>query len=305
MRRELKLQVVDIGRALSVTQETDAPATCVSASALDICAEQRSADAVGGNESLPYTLPLNSQRGRRLAEDGEAPPANISAYMRTPANKIPGVNASKPVEAVLFTSPLDLQGRASQQGQVRAGPAVSFLLTQEGEELEVKGLEQPFQLTVPLQDNGELRRSCVGQPDESSLLERLLSDGTSCESSLECRYWDEDRGEWSTEGCYTRVYNGTDGGSFVGCECTHLSDFVAVKVPTRAFGNIRFGTINSDNLVTTNVECTQGGLWLNLLKYNDSAPQIRSELRVAYSDEDQAPVSWSLLNRKEVFFPFY
>ena len=57
-------------------------------------------------------------------------------------------------------------------------------------------------------------------------------------SSLECRYWDEEQLAWSTEGCATVLYNGTDGaggggaasGGFVGCECTHLSDFVAVKV---------------------------------------------------------------------------
>ena len=303
VRKELKLQVQSIGRALGVTQETGAPATCVSAAALDVCAERRSADAVGGNSSEPYTLRVNARR-RRLTEEGggegydeEAEAHDIRAWMKTPANEIPGVDASKPVEAVLFTSPLDLQGKASQKDSLRAGASVSFLLTQEGEELAVQGLKEPFQLTVPLEDADELQRSCVGQPDKASLLERLLSDGTSCESSLECRYWDEELDAWSTEGCYTRVYTGSSGeAGFVGCECTHLSDFVAVKVPTRAYGEIRFGSINADNLVTTNVQCTQGGLWLTLSKRDGSAPTLLSELRVASPVEERAPLSWELLN---------
>ena len=146
-------------------------------------------------------------------------------------------------------------------------------------------------------------------------------------SSLECRYWDEEQLAWSTEGCATVLYNGTDGagggaaasGGFVGCECTHLSDFVAVKVranpnpgpgpgpdpsfvagkvrractaeplasakhdmalapaqvPTTAYGDLRFGTIDAASLVTTNVDCTQGGVWLTLYKENASAPQAR------------------------------
>ena len=48
----------------------------------------------------------------------------------TPAEAIPGVNASLPVEAVLFTSTMDLHGTGSQADRQRAGAAVSFLLLQ-------------------------------------------------------------------------------------------------------------------------------------------------------------------------------
>ena len=98
------------------------------------------------------------------------------------------------------------------------------------------GLPKPFELTVPLEDGDELERSCVGQPSEASLLERMLAGRPACASTLECRYWDEEQQRWSTDGCATHVYNGTGGtgggggGAFVGCACSHLSDFVAVKV---------------------------------------------------------------------------
>jgi hypothetical protein len=71
---------------------------------------------------------------------------------------------------------------------------------------------------------------------------------------------------------------------------------MAVKVPTNAFGDIRFGTINVASLVTTNIDCTEGGVWLTLYKDNATAPEMRSEVRIAYTEADEAPVSWALLN---------
>ena len=164
------------------------------------------------------------------------------------------------------------------------------------------GLPKPFELTVPLEDGNELERSCVGQPSETSLLERMLAGKPACASTLECRYWDETRQQWSTDGCATHVYNGTSGtggggvGAFVGCACSHLSDFVAVKVPTHAYGDMHFGQIDASSLVTTNVQCTQGGLWLTLRKRQDDAPPLRRKLRVAYTEADGAPIGWRLLN---------
>ena len=73
------------------------------------------------------------------------------------------------------------------------------------------GLPKPFELTVPLEDGNELERSCVGQPSETSLLERMLAGKPACASTLECRYWDEAQQQWSTDGCATHVYNGTGG----------------------------------------------------------------------------------------------
>lgn len=233
VRTALKAQVADIGRALGITARAGAPAACVSTHALGVCAEKRVAADTGGPDAAPYSL-ANLQ-------DPSAPPT--IAKLVALASDIPGVDPAKPVEAVLFSSTMDLHGTGSQADRARAGAAVSFLLLQGGVELEVSGLAQPLQLTLPVRDGAELLRSCVGQPDKATLLERMLGGAPACSSTLECRYWDEEAHAWSTEGCRTVVYAEDEGGGLAGsggqpsCECTHLSDFVAVKVPTKPTPN--------------------------------------------------------------------
>ena len=68
---------------------------------------------------------------------------------------------------------------------------------------------------------------------------------------------------WSTEGCTTKVYNGTGDGAYTGCECSHLSEFVSVTVPTESFGSVDFGSVdvtdgypNPDLTLTLNLTLT-------------------------------------------------
>ena len=143
----------------------------------------------------------------------------------------------------------------------------------------------------------ELERNCIGQPDDVTLMHQLVFDNKfPCATTLECRFWDENLAEWSNEGCATRVYNGSDGDSFVGCETSHLTDFVAVRVPTEAYGDIHFGVIDAGTLRATDVQATFGGLWLTLHKRQDGATPLQSELRVAYTEVDGVPIGWELLN---------
>ena len=104
---------------------------------------------------------------------------------------------------------------------------------QDGKELEVKGLTaNPIHLTVPVADPSDTRSKCTGQPDPRNQMKALANHEPACAETLECRYWDEENTIWSTDGCVTKVYNGTDGGAFTGCECSHLSEFVSITVPT-------------------------------------------------------------------------
>ena len=89
-----------------------------------------------------------------------------------------------------------------------------------------------------------VNRQCTGQPDARNQMTALYNGEPACAETLECRYWDEENTIWSTEGCETKVYNGTDGGSFTGCECSHLSEFVSITVPTDAYGDVQFGSID-------------------------------------------------------------
>lgn len=118
---------------------------------VEVCAERRAADAVGGEGAQCFTLSNadGRRRQRRLAgtdadknADTDAAAVQvtpISACLGTPAASIPGVNPSLPIEGVrsphctqdqpysqpnptptfltckvLFSSMLDLQGTASQ-----------------------------------------------------------------------------------------------------------------------------------------------------------------------------------------------
>ena len=101
---------------------------------------------------------------------------------------------------------------------------------------------------------------------------------------------------WSTEGCTTKVYNGSSGGAYTGCECSHLSEFVSVTVPTESFGAIDFGSIDVADGYLTHVLGERGGMWLTVRKELESTPLQTKRIYLAYADEADAPSSWEILN---------
>ena len=106
VRAELKAQVADIGRALSINAPAGAPAACIATRAIGVCAEKRTAADAGGADAQPYTL-------ANLQDPSAAP---TIAKMVTVALDIPGIDPTVPVEAVLFSSTMDLHGTGSQVG---------------------------------------------------------------------------------------------------------------------------------------------------------------------------------------------
>jgi len=62
------------------------------------------------------------------------------------------------------------------------------------------------------------------------LFETMKAGSSLCNSVLLCKFWDESRAQWSSDGCRTVALDG--GGGLVGCQCDHLTDFIAIKVPT-------------------------------------------------------------------------
>ena len=134
-------------------------------------------------------------------------------------------------------------GDAANSSQ--AGSSVSFSLYQNGSKLEVAGLASPAaQVSLPVADESKLVTSCVGQPNEFELFERMAGGTPRCEATLECRYWDASAGAWSTDGCATTRYNASGGGGAIGCACSHLSDFVAIELPTALPETIRLGVLH-------------------------------------------------------------
>ena len=200
---------------------------------------------MGGPDASPFEVsgpPVGSESRALQSSEGTVVKAFISAKM----SEIDGVDMEEPVEALLFVSGgQDFAGAGSKKGMKVSGAQVSFSLMQGGKELDVKGLKaNPIQLTVPVTDASDAKSKCTGQPDARNQMTALYNGEPACAETLECRYWDEENTIWSTEGCETKVYNGTDGGSFTGCECSHLSEFVSITVPTDAYGDVQFGSID-------------------------------------------------------------
>ena len=92
------------------------------------------------------------------------------------------------------------------------------------------------------------------------------------------------------------MYNGTGGGAFTGCECTHLSEFVSVTVPTDAFGEVEFGSIDVYDGNLTHVVGERGGMWLAGRKEATATPITKRGVYLGYSDVATAPDSWEILN---------
>ena len=72
---------------------------------------------------------------------------------------------------------------------------------------------------------------------------------------LQCRFFDEALDAWSTEGCETVELSDRSG---VGCSCSHLSDFIAVKVPTQFVGDVEFAALDVASRTTLHCACTRG-----------------------------------------------
>ena len=137
---------------------------------------------------------------------------------------------SSVVRAVMWTTSSDVHGSAGQ-GIVLSGPTLSFTLFRDGHELTVSAGNVLMRL--PLNKDVSTTESCVGQPTAQRLFERLREGYTKCTTALECRYWEEEQNIWSTRGCQTVEF--ADGA--MGCDCSHLSDFIAVQVDRRYVPN--------------------------------------------------------------------
>jgi Ca2+-binding EF-hand superfamily protein len=187
----------------------------------------------------------------------------VAAAVTVPADLIggiPGLDLSVPVAAVLHTSRVNLHGglggsSAAERRRRRrhrrlttesgnsgdaggvdegdggnitmsAGPTVSFKISQGGAELPVKDAATPITIGLAYQSPAAAagRPPCVGVPDPSS------DAAKACGTTVQCKFWNETSGSWSTDGCATIM--GADGS--VGCSCTHLTEFIAIEFPTSA-----------------------------------------------------------------------
>jgi hypothetical protein len=261
---ELLHTVNEVGAVLASTQTVDAPPASVCVEAYCLSGEQRSTSNMGSADAggAPFEVPA------RLGSS-----QNIQAWITSNLTQLASLDPGQPVEAIMVASRQDFAGAGSTADVKVSGIGISFSLMQQGVAVPVNGLTDPVQLTAPVKDKSDLLTKCTSQPDARSQIQKLGAGGTACRETLECRYWDEEVLAWSTEGCLTKVYNGTSGGSYTGCECSHLSEFVSVTVPTEAFGVVDFGSIDVADGYLTHVLGERGGMWLTVHKELERSPQ--------------------------------
>jgi hypothetical protein len=137
-------------------------------------------------------------------------------------------NVALPVTVAMWTCSQDVHGGALNASDSLASPSVSFsIFGSDGELTSFEG--EQLLIALPVAAGGDAERSCVGQPSERDVFEKMRSGASLCQTALQCKFWDTQAKEWSEEGCETVALNGTT--DSVGCRCTHLTDFISIKVP--------------------------------------------------------------------------
>ena len=125
-----------------------------------------------------------------------------------------------------------------------------------------------------------------------------------CLDAMECRYFDHNTSAWSTEGCTTTQYN-RSGVSAIGCSCSHLSDFVAVKVPTSLREKLDLALIvvprsspaadPPPDYIMFDMTVTPGNRFIALTKDGVSAPPTKVTVRLSFA-EAEPPQLWRIVS---------
>ena len=175
--------------------------------------------------------------------------ATVVVHMPTGLlDTVPGIDLSEPVSVVLFLTAVNLHApptatrglrRLSEDGSSvssgQASPVVTFkLLRPSGDEIEIKNASTPIEISLPYRVNSvnNSRPPCIGEPTLEPTIEVRgglvdVASSWSCDTIVQCRFWNEAEGFWSTDGCRTIV--DAEGG--VGCSCNHLTEFIAFEFP--------------------------------------------------------------------------
>ena len=172
--------------------------------------------------------------------------------------------------------------------------SLSLVNVTSSSDIEVSGLATPIGIDLPV-DRRLLSNSCAGQQSEQDILNQARSGTAPCTKAVECRYWDVERRAWSSRGCRTVERNGT---GTTGCECNHLSDFIAVRKPTLSAETVDFATLIEN--VTLHCACTSG-LKVVLVKQSIGAMEKRVDVGISRPlgdvSLDQVPANWTAVNR--------
>ena len=194
----------------------------------------------------------------------EAPPTadgNKSSSFQLPSGTI-AASGGAAGEAVSVTlSVFQVNMHNSTNGIVPATPSTSVVLASaNGSALRVRDLSEPIVISIPVKAVSAPVEGCGYPLNGSGLLCNgggvcvagqcycdALHSGPNCSDVMQCRYWDNDISDWSSDGCTTVLPNVTAlepldwvngapifADSVLTCECTHLTEFAGLKFPSNA-----------------------------------------------------------------------
>jgi len=212
-----------------------------------------------GDRRLSLATPIVASLSTETTQAAVQLPADLLSNLTAVSNDS---SSPEPIGLQMWTSSLDLHGTGSSNQRTLAGPTVSVSLSQGGQELDVHGVATPILVAMPL-DAGMMNqlasatgaaRPCVGQLSSTSFFERAQGGDNPCTSVVACNFWDTATNTWSSDGCRTVAL--ANGG--MACECTHLTDFIAVMVPSTFDNEIEFAQLDVDTNLTLQCACNRG-----------------------------------------------
>ena len=179
-------------------------------------------------------------------DSAAGPPATV-ALPGGLLDAVDGIDPSLPVAAVLFTTSANLRATPQVSGGGSANtsmsPTVSFSLSQDGVPVEIRDASSPITISIPF---SAANQSCTGAPE-------AYEAAAACGTTVECRFWNDTDGNWSTAGCQTVV----GAGGLVSCACNHLTEFIAFEFPTSAeeFLAMALDSISMNGLTQRALDC--------------------------------------------------
>lgn len=135
------IETVAAAMARSVT--VDGPPLAVATPGLSLVAESRTSSKLA---EAPFEIPSSSEK---LSPASVQLPANLFGGGGASARRRLNVDETKPVVAKITVVDFDVHSTVATSTFALSGPTLSFSLLQDGQELNVSGIETPILLQVP------------------------------------------------------------------------------------------------------------------------------------------------------------
>ena len=282
--------VEKVGTALIDAKEVGAPPTEIVQPSLQMSVAKKEAAEVA---SEPFKVPgktaqvvlpdtiLNGQDGRRrLAADEGVGTMLWSAAANNPHGVDLGEGAAQSSPTLAFS----LQS-ASTDSSGRRRLA----------EMNITDVDPPIQLKLDTNEPIDKSTTCVGKPDGKKLFEGANDGASPCGDVQQCRSFNPK----------TEQYDDVDTVEFadgsMGCESSHLSEFMSLKVPNNFDEKIQFANLDVPLGMCLHCACSKGVVLILEKDANasdaaaDDVVQNVSLMKLDIGYHEQA-VGWKLRN---------